>query len=144
MTIQVRELPGEQPGGLKASGHSAFLDQAESAFDHAVVLRPVHPRELMVDRLFPAQAREGLVDELGAVVRKHLTSPPTSARNYFVAEATSAALLLLRGYIHPMRVASSLNRIRYSPPPRQTRSSWGRQGQRKRGAGDAPSESKWS
>ena len=98
ITVKVRELPGEQPGGLKASGHAPFLDQAEPALDHAVVLRLVNPRVLMVDCLVAAQPGEDLVHELGAVVRpKHLTSPPTSASSFFVAEATSAALLPLRG-----------------------------------------------
>ena len=40
-TVNVRELPREQPGGLNARGHIACLDQAEPALDHAVVLRPI-------------------------------------------------------------------------------------------------------
>ena len=34
-------------GGLKASGRAAFLDQAEPAVEHAVVLRPIDPGVLM-------------------------------------------------------------------------------------------------
>ena len=51
ITVKVRDLPGEQPGGLKASGHAVFLDQAEPALDHVIVLRSVDPRVLMTNRL---------------------------------------------------------------------------------------------
>ena len=58
IAVKVRELPREQPGGLKASGHAAFLDQAEPALDHSVVFRPFDPRVLMADLLVAAQPRK--------------------------------------------------------------------------------------
>ena len=69
IAVKVRELPGEQPGVLRASGHAAFLNQSEPAIDHAVVHRPVDPRVLMADHLVISQPREGVVHELGALVR---------------------------------------------------------------------------
>ena len=67
--VKVLELPGEQPGGLKASSHAAFLDQAEPALDQAVVFWPVGPPALMANGLSRCNPRERLVHELGAVVR---------------------------------------------------------------------------
>ena len=68
-TVEVRELPRKQPGGLNARGHDAFLDQAEPAPDHAVVLRPIYARVLMADDRIPAARREHLIRELRPVVR---------------------------------------------------------------------------
>ena len=52
--VQVRELPREQPGGLKASDNAAFLHETESTLDHTVVLRPVDPGVLVSDFLVGA------------------------------------------------------------------------------------------
>ena len=52
--------PGNSPGGLKASGHAAFLDQAEPALDQVVALRPIFSRVLVADGIFPTDRREHL------------------------------------------------------------------------------------
>ena len=59
----------EQPGGLKASGHAPFLDQAKPVIDHVVVLRAIYPRVLMADGLIPADRGEHFTRELSPVVR---------------------------------------------------------------------------
>ena len=142
-TVKVRELPGEQPGGLKASSHAAlasshaalasshaaFLDQTEPARDHAVVLRPVDPRVLMADGLILADRREHLVRELGPVVRSEAIGGVTD----FGQEIRRC-----RGHVdralapedvepsHARRVIVEQGQVQ--SPPKQKRYSWGRQG----------------
>ena len=62
------------------------------------MLQPVDPRVLMADGLVAAQPRKRLVHEIGAVVRPEALDAVTKVRqDFFGAEATSAAPLLLRG-----------------------------------------------
>ena len=83
ITVRVRELPWEQPGVRKASGHAALLNQAEPAPGHAVVLGPVAPRVLMANLLAAAPPGEDLVHELGAAVRPEALDAATDVGQCF-------------------------------------------------------------
>lgn len=63
-TVKVQELPGEQAGGFKVSGHATFLGRG---LDHVIELRPIDLRVLLTDVVVPAEPREPLVHKLGAI-----------------------------------------------------------------------------
>ena len=90
-------MPREQPGGLKASGHAAFLDQAEPELDHAVVLRPVDPRVLMANLQVVSQPRKGLFHELGTVVRPEALDAATDVRREFLRRRAHVGRALAPG-----------------------------------------------
>lgn len=61
--------PGKSVGASRQSGNAAFLDQAKTALDHAVVLRPVDNRVLLAELRSAAQCHEERNPDIRAFVR---------------------------------------------------------------------------
>ena len=97
-TVKVRELPGEQPEDLKASGNAAFQTKPSPCSITPLCFgRFTHVLQWWMVLSLQIVANISFVNFARLSVRKHSTASPTSGKSFVVAAATSTALFLLKG-----------------------------------------------